>query len=320
MRLKTTALIILAIAIAGGGAFAIMRKSALPAAAAAPAPVPVVAGKVTSQDVPIYLRGIGTVIAYNTDIVRSQIQGQLTRIAFTEGQTVRTGDLLAQIDPRPYQAQLDQMTATRDRDQAQLTNALANLKRYTQLAAKGYATPQLVETQKAQVAQLQSAVKSDEALIEQAQVQLGYTELTSPISGITGVRQVDVGNIIHPTDAEWSGRCHPDRADIADLHASRDRSAEDPAADGQQRQAADGPCLQPGRQDQARRGQAQSHQQRDPADDRRSSDQGRVSQHLPSALAGRTGERATAPGNEAQRIDSSGRASSSKARMASTPT
>jgi membrane fusion protein, multidrug efflux system len=201
MQLKTTALIILTIAIAGGGAFAITRKSALPAAAATPAPVPVVAGKVTSQDVPIYLRGIGTVIAYNTDIVRSQIQGQLTRIAFTEGQTVRTGDLLAQIDPRPYQAQLDQMTATRDRDQAQLTNALANQKRYTQLAGKGYATPQLVETQDAQVAQLQSAVKSDEALIEQAQVQLGYTELTSPISGITGVRQVDVGNIIHPTDA-----------------------------------------------------------------------------------------------------------------------
>jgi multidrug efflux system membrane fusion protein len=141
------------------------------------------------------------VIAYNTDIVRSQIQGQLTRIAFAEGQTVRAGDLLAQIDPRPYQAQLDQMTATRDRDQAQLTNSLANLGRYTQLEGKGYATPQLLDTQKAQVGQLQNAVKSDEALIEQAQVQLGYTQLTSPIAGVTGVRQVDVGNIIHPTDA-----------------------------------------------------------------------------------------------------------------------
>src|SRR6202023_214268 len=156
--------------------------------------------KVTSQDVPIYLRGIGTVIAYNTDIVRSQIQGQLTRIAFTEGQTVRAGDLLAQIDPRPYQAQLDQMPATRDRDQAQLTHTLGNLGRYTQLEGKGYATPQLLDTQKAQVGQLQNAVKSDQALIEQAQVQLEYTRLTSPISGITGVRQVDVGTIIHPTD------------------------------------------------------------------------------------------------------------------------
>src|SRR6202790_2700847 len=200
MRTRTIGLIIVAIAIDGGGAFAVMRKPALPPAAAAPPPVPVVAGKVTSQDVPIYLRGIGTVIAYNTDIVRSQIQGQLTRIAFTEGQTVRTGDMLAQIDPRPYQAQLDQMTATRDRDQAQLNNALGNLSRYTQLEGKGYATPQLLETQQAQVGQLQNAVKSDQAMIEQAQIQLGYTQLTSPISGITGVRQIDVGNIIHPTD------------------------------------------------------------------------------------------------------------------------
>jgi membrane fusion protein, multidrug efflux system len=199
MRSKLSALLIVAIIIAGGGAFAVTRKTAAPPAATVP-PVSVVAGKVISQDVPIYLRGIGTVIAYNTDVVRSQIQGQLTQIAFKEGQTVRAGDLLAQIDPRPYQAQLDQMTATRDRDQAQLTNSLANLDRYTHLAGNGYATPQLLDTQKAQVAQLQNAVKSDDSLIEQAQVQLEYTRLTSPISGITGVRQVDVGNIIHPTD------------------------------------------------------------------------------------------------------------------------
>jgi multidrug efflux system membrane fusion protein len=166
----------------------------------APAPVPVVAGVVSSHEVPLYLRGVGTVIAYNTDVVRSQIQGQLTQIAFTEGQTVKAGDLLAQIDPRPYQAQLDQVVANRTRDQAQLTNAIANLGRYTELLSKGYATPQLSDSQKAQVAQLQSAIKADEALIEQAEVQLGYTRLTSPISGITGVRQIDVGNIIHPTD------------------------------------------------------------------------------------------------------------------------
>ena len=92
------------------------------------------------------------------------------------------------------------MTATRDRDQAQLKNAQANLARYSQLGDKGWATPQLVETQTAQVAQLQSAIKADEALIEAAQVQLGYTRLTSPIDGVTGIRQVDIGNIIHPTD------------------------------------------------------------------------------------------------------------------------
>jgi multidrug efflux system membrane fusion protein len=200
MRLRTSVVAIGVIAIAGGAAFAAMHKAS-PRRQQAPVPsMPVVAGTVSTQDVPIYLRGIGTVIAYNTDIVRSQIQGQLTQVAFTEGKAVHAGDLLAQIDPRPFQAQLDQVTATRDRDQAQLTNALTNLGRYTQLAGKGYATPQLLDTQKAQVAQLQNAVKSDDALIEQAQVQLGYTRLTSPISGITGVRQVDVGNIIHPSD------------------------------------------------------------------------------------------------------------------------
>ncbi len=149
---------------------------------------------------PIYLRGVGTVIAYNTVIVRSQIQGQITKINFTEGQTVHVGDLLAQIDPRPYQAQLDQYIANRSRDQAQLTNAQANLDRYTKLGNQGWATPQLLETQKAQVAQLQAAIKADDALIEAAQTQLSYTRLTSPINGVTGIRQVDVGNIIHPTD------------------------------------------------------------------------------------------------------------------------
>lgn len=185
---------------AGGSAWYLRRQLQAAAPVPLPAAVPVVAATVASKNIPIYLRGIGTVIAYNTDVVRSQIQGQLTQITFTEGQSVKTGDLLARIDPRPYQAQIDQLTANRDRDQAQLTNAEANLSRYTQLGDKGYATPQLVETQKAQVAQLQAAVKSDQALIDQAKVQLSYTNLTSAIPGITGVRQIDVGNVIHPTD------------------------------------------------------------------------------------------------------------------------
>jgi membrane fusion protein, multidrug efflux system len=192
-----------ALVVAGlaGGSFWYLRKSQ-PAVVAGPVPtaVPVVAATVAGKDVPIYLRGIGTVVAYNTDVVRSQIQGQLVQITFTEGQTVKTGDLLAQIDPRPYQAQIAQLTANRDRDQAQLTNAEANLSRYNKLGDKGYATPQLVETQKAQVEQLQAAVKADQALIDQANVQLSYTRLTSAIPGITGVRQIDIGNIIHPTD------------------------------------------------------------------------------------------------------------------------
>jgi multidrug efflux system membrane fusion protein len=113
---------------------------------------------------------------------------------------VHTGDALAEIDPRPYQAQLDQTIANRDRDQAQVVNAQANLDRYTQLGAKGFATPQLIETQRAQLGELQAMIKSDEALIDAARVNLSYTQLAAPIDGVTGIRQIDIGNIIHPTD------------------------------------------------------------------------------------------------------------------------
>src|SRR6266852_5085138 len=203
MRRKIVIVAALLIVVLAGGGFAFMHGSAPEKSAAPPAspPVPIVAGVVAQHDVPIYLTGVGTVVAYNTDVVRAQIQGQIVSINFTEGQSVHTGDLLAQVDPRPYQAQIDQFTANRDRDQAQLANALANLNRYTPLEQKGFATTQLLETQKAQVAQLQSAVKADEALIDAANVQLSYTRLTSPIDGVTGIRKLDVGNIIHPTDA-----------------------------------------------------------------------------------------------------------------------
>jgi membrane fusion protein, multidrug efflux system len=205
MRRKVIISTISAVALAAiVGALVIKHRFPLEAASARPPAavptVPVVAGTVTSSDVPIYLQGVGTVIAYNTVIIRSQIQGQITKINFTEGQAVKTGDLLAVIDPRPYQAQLDQANANRSRDEAQLTNAQANLKRYSTLGNQGWATPQLVETQQAQVKQLQAAIKADEAAIEWAQTQLSYTQLTSPIDGVTGIRQVDIGNIIHPTD------------------------------------------------------------------------------------------------------------------------
>src|ERR1700704_1458611 len=169
-------------------------------ATAAPPAAPIVAGTVAQHDVPIYLTGVGTVIAYNTDVVRAQIQGQIMSINFTEGQTVHAGDLLAQIDPRPYQALIDQYTGNLERDQAQLVNAQTNLKRYTQLGDKGWATPQLVETQQAQVGELQAAIKADQALIDAAKVQLSYTRLTSPIDGVAGIRQIDVGNIISPSN------------------------------------------------------------------------------------------------------------------------
>jgi multidrug efflux system membrane fusion protein len=189
-------------ALAAGGLY-FTHIHALEKAAATPAPppaAPIVAGAVAQHDVPIYLTGVGTVIAYNTDIVRAQIQGQLISINFTEGQTVHAGDMLAQIDPRPYQALIEQYTGNLERDQAQLKNAQANLIRYTTLGNKGWATPQLIETQQAQVGELQAAIKTDQALIDAAKVQLSYTRLTSPIDGVAGIRQIDVGNIISPSN------------------------------------------------------------------------------------------------------------------------
>jgi multidrug efflux system membrane fusion protein len=203
MRRKTVIIALLAVvaACAGIGVAFEAGDTAAPAATQPePVRVPVVATNVASSNVPIYLRGVGTVIAYNNVIIRSQIAGQLVNISFQQGQTVHKGDVLAEIDPRPYQAQLDQMIANRDRDQAQLVNAQANFDRYTQLGAKGFATPQLIETQKAQLGELQATIKSDDALIEAARVNLSYTQLTAPIDGVTGIRQIDIGNIIHPTD------------------------------------------------------------------------------------------------------------------------
>jgi multidrug efflux system membrane fusion protein len=195
--------VLLAVVLAAGALYFAHNQALEKASAetpAAPPPAPIVAGTVAQHDVPIYLTGVGTVIAYNTDVVRAQIQGQIISINFTEGQTVHAGDLLAQIDPRPYQALIDQYTGNLERDQAQFKNAQANLTRYTTLGQKGWATPQLLETQQAQVGELQAAIKADQALIDAAKVQLSYTRLTSPIDGVAGIRQIDVGNIISPSN------------------------------------------------------------------------------------------------------------------------
>src|SRR6201995_2323588 len=202
MKKKSIIAVALTALIAAGGLlyFAHAHTLQKAAAPAPPPPVPIVAGMVAQHDVPIYLSGVGTVIAYNTDVVRAQIQGQIISINFREGQTVHAGDLLAQIDPRPYQALIDQDTANLERDQAQLVNAQANLTRYTTLGQNGWATPQLLETQKAQVEQLQAAIKADQALIDADNVELSFTRLTSPIDGVAGIRQIDVGNIISPSN------------------------------------------------------------------------------------------------------------------------
>jgi membrane fusion protein, multidrug efflux system len=203
MRLAPVILTVLSAGAAAGGLtfWHESRAKPEPETSAQQQPTPVVAGMVKSGPVPIYLRGVGTVIAFNNVVVRSQITGPLVTVSFVQGQAVHKGDVLAVIDPRPYQAQLDQAIANRDRDQAQTVNAQANLDRYLPLQTKGFATGQLVDTQKAQVSQLQAMVKGDEAAIESAQVNMSYTRLTAPIDGVTGIRQIDEGNIIHPTDA-----------------------------------------------------------------------------------------------------------------------
>ncbi|KIF65895.1 multidrug transporter [Streptomyces sp. AcH 505] len=152
------------------------------------------------HDVPIILEGLGTAQALNTATMHTQVQGTLNSVDFIEGQSVKRGQRLAQIDPRVYEAQVDQAEAALGRDKALLTNAQADLDRYLPLLSRGFATPQQVDTQKAQVAQLQNTVKSDEAALEGAQIQLGFTAITAPFDGITGIRRIDPGNIVHPTD------------------------------------------------------------------------------------------------------------------------
>ena len=152
------------------------------------------------QDVPIYRSGVGNVTALASVTVKPRIDGQLERVAFVEGQDVKAGQLLAQIDPRTLEAQLAQAQAQKARDQAQLGNARVDLKRYTGLFAEDAATQQQLDTQKALVAQLEAAVKTDDAQINFAQVQLGFTRIVAPISGRVGARLVDAGNIVHAAD------------------------------------------------------------------------------------------------------------------------
>jgi multidrug efflux system membrane fusion protein len=152
---------------------------------------------VSRADMPQYLEGLGTVQASNTVMVTPRVDGQLQEVAFTEGQTVKQGDILAKIDPRPYRAALDLSIATKSKDEAQLANAKRDLERYQALAPKNLASKQTVDTQQALVAQMEAQIKADQATIDNAKTQLEYTVLTSPIDGRTGIRMVDVGNNLH---------------------------------------------------------------------------------------------------------------------------
>jgi multidrug efflux system membrane fusion protein len=168
--------------------------------AAGGGPVPVVAGKAEQRDVPIYLDGLGTVQAFNTVTVHSRVDGELQQVLFAEGQDVKAGDLLAVIDPRPYQAALDQAIAKKAQDEAQLANAKIVLARNTDLLTRKVIAQQDFDTSKYQVDQFQGTVQGDLAAIDNAKTQVDYTQIKSPINGRTGVRIVDVGNIVHASD------------------------------------------------------------------------------------------------------------------------
>jgi multidrug efflux system membrane fusion protein len=169
-------------------------EAAQKAAARQPA-VPVSLMAVEKADFPVYLTGLGAVQAFNTVVVRTRVDGQIDKIAFQEGQTVSQGDLLAEIDPRPFQAVLDQAKAKKTQDEANLANANLDLQRYTKLGE--FATRQQTDTQRSTVAQLTAQIAADEAAIFNAQTQLDYTQVKSPISGVVGLRQVDIGNIVN---------------------------------------------------------------------------------------------------------------------------
>ena len=187
--------------VAGGGAWFAGR---MPVAAGGPPPaapgVPVVSGTVKAQDVQILKVGIGNVQAFNTITIHVRVDGQLDKVAFIEGQEVKAGDLLAQIDPHPYQAVLAQAIASKARDEALLANARLDLTRDERLIGKQFISQQAADTQRALVDQDAAQVAVDQAAIDSAKVNLNYTTITSPLNGLTGIRLVDQGNIVHAAD------------------------------------------------------------------------------------------------------------------------
>src|SRR5580704_12628557 len=163
--------------------------------------IPVTVTQAAQRDVPIYYDALGTVQAFNTVSIRAQVNGQIVSIDFRQGQEVHTGDVLAKIDPAPFKANLDQAVAKKSEDEAQLIAAEKDLDRFTALVKKNFETQQNVDLQQAKVDQFKATIDADQGAIEAAQTQLNYATISAPIDGVVGFRQVDLGNIIHTTDA-----------------------------------------------------------------------------------------------------------------------
>ena len=201
MRQRRAILVLASLLLAGGLGAALWRPWSRPQAAVAQdAPVPVAVAPARTQDVPVYLEGLGTVQAFNLVSVRAMVDGPLIEVRFREGQDVKAGDVLGRIDPRPFQATLDQALAKKKQDEANVANLRADVVRYAKLAATAYTSAQQLDTARAQVAELEAQVAGDQASIDSARTQLGYTTIAAPIEGRTGLRQVDQGNIVHQVD------------------------------------------------------------------------------------------------------------------------
>jgi membrane fusion protein, multidrug efflux system len=203
--MRRFALVFALLLIAAAAAIGIHWRLASGAAdktAKAPPPVPVEVAAATQKDVPILLRGLGTVRGFNVVSITSRVEGNITKINFKEGQFVHAGDTLIELDPRPFQAALDQAKATLARDQASLENAKADLQRYSTLLQKQFAPEQQVATQQTLVNTSQAALGIDQALIEAAQLNLDYATLKSPVDGVTGIRQVDIGNLVQANSTQ----------------------------------------------------------------------------------------------------------------------
>src|SRR5213082_2564445 len=189
-------LLLMSLGCNGGGSKPTMAR------AASGQPIPVGVAAAEKRDLPVYLSGLGSVLAFNTVSVKSRIDGQLVRVNFKEGQFVKQGELLALIDPRPYEVALSQAQATLFRDQAQLRDARLNYERFKSLLQEsGAMSQQQVDTQRATADQLEGTTRNDQALVDNAKLNLTYCHITAPESGRIGLRQVDPGNIVHASDA-----------------------------------------------------------------------------------------------------------------------
>ncbi|WP_428032881.1 efflux RND transporter periplasmic adaptor subunit [Ancylobacter sp.] len=197
--LAITACLSVAFAVSAFGIWGAPARSPTPVRVAAGVPVEVAAAE--RRDVPVHLTGIGTVTPFNTVTIRSRVDGELQQVLFSEGQDIRKGDLIAVIDPRLFQAALDQANAKLQQDEASLANARLNLGRDTKLGKDAFASQQMIDNESSSVDQLVAQIAQDKAMIDNAQTQLSYTKITAPIDGRAGIRLVDQGNIVHAADA-----------------------------------------------------------------------------------------------------------------------